>query len=69
MCYIGVCEDMYRQEHMSLQRQGASNYVEQHLYLPAFSVRTMVNTLCGGVVVIAIASAHSLDDATDSLSL
>ena len=29
----------------------------------------MVNTLCGGVVVIAIANAHSRDDATDSLSL
>ena len=29
----------------------------------------MGNTLCGSVVVIAIANAHTLDDATDSLSL
>ena len=29
----------------------------------------MGNTLCGSVVVIAIANAHTQDDATDSLSL
>ena len=29
----------------------------------------MGNTLCGSVVVIAIPNAHTLDDATDSLSL
>ena len=29
----------------------------------------MGNTLCGSVVVIAIASAHTQDNATDSLSL
>ena len=29
----------------------------------------MGNTHCGSVVVIAIVNAHTLDDATDSLSL
>ena len=29
----------------------------------------MGNTRCGSVVVIAIANAHTQDDATDSLSL
>ena len=56
------------------RRQEASNYVEQHLHLctfSAFRIRTVGNTLCAGCVVIAtcIANAHTLDDATDSLSL
>ena len=53
------------------RRQGASNYVEQHFHLRAFSafhIRTMGNTRCGSAVVIAIANAHTLDDATDRLS-
>ena len=29
----------------------------------------MGNTRCGGVAVIAIPNAHTLDDTTDSLSL
>ena len=29
----------------------------------------MGNTRCGSIVVIAIANAHTQDDATDSLSL
>ena len=39
--------------------------------ISAFRIRTVGNTLCGGIVVIAtcIANAHTLDDATDSLSL
>ena len=62
------------------RRQGASNYVERHLHLRAFSafrIRTVLDygeyplwyTLCGSVVVIAIPNAHTQDDATDSLSL
>ena len=57
------------------RRQGASNYVERHLHLRAFSayrIRTDLDygdTLCGSVVVIAIPNAHTQDDATDSLSL
>ena len=44
------------------RQQGASNYVlyiERYWHLPAFSafrIRTMGNTLCGSVVVIAIAN-------------
>ena len=61
----------YYQEHVSCQRrQGASNYVEWDVHLHTFSafrVGTMGNTHCGSVVVIA--NAHTLDDATDSLSL
>ena len=54
------------------RRQGASNYVERHLHLRAFSafrIWTMGNTRCGSVVVIAIPNAHTQDDATDCLSL
>ena len=54
------------------RRQGASNYVEWHFHLrifSAFRIRTMGNTHCGSIVVIAIANAHTLDNATDSLSL
>ena len=57
------------------RRQGASNYVERHLHLRAFSafrIRTVLdygNTRCGSVVVIAIPNAHTQDDATDCLSL
>ena len=53
---------------MSCQRQqGVSNYIERHLH--AFHIRTIGNTLCGSVVLIAIPNAHTLDDTTDSLSL
>ena len=51
---------------MSRRRwQGASNYVERRLHLCAFSafrIRTVLNTLCGSVIVIAIPTQ---DDATD----
>ena len=58
---------------MSHQRQqGEPNHVEWLLHLRGFStfrIRSMGNTLCGSVIVIAICNAHTLDDATDSLSL
>ena len=53
------------------RRQEVSNYIEWHLHLHTFSafrIRTMGNTLCGGIVVIVIANAHTPDDVTDSLS-
>ena len=44
---IIIIIDMYNQEHMSSRRrQGASNYVERHLHLRAFSafrIRTVLD--------------------------
>ena len=49
------------------RQQGASNYVERHSMrtlcaLSTFCIRTMGKTLCGTVVLIAIANAHTPDD-------
>ena len=48
--------------------------LERYFYLcvfSAFRIRTMGNTLCGSVVVIAIANAHTCtqDNTADNLSL
>ena len=70
--YQSIFHCVLLQEHVSCRRrQGASNYVERHLHLHTFSafhIRTMGNTLYGGIV-IAIPNAHTSDDANNSLSL